>query len=72
MRTFVLPYDTITIVATPPSYLHCSIVASLMVDVSISVMFSAVLDHLLGPEIVPPLSHLPDHASVPPQYALYD
>jgi hypothetical protein len=37
-----------------PPYLHCSIVVSLMIDVSNSVMFSAVLDHLRVPELVPP------------------
>ena len=43
---------------------------SLMIGVNNFVMFSAVLDHLRGPELVPPFSHLPDHVSVPPQYAL--
>ena len=38
-----------------PLYLRCSIVVSLVKDVSNSVMFSAVLNHLYGPEFVTPL-----------------
>jgi len=47
-------------------YLRWCIVIPLMMDVSNSVMFYAVLEHLHGPELITPLSHLPDHDSIPP------
>ena len=57
-------FDTIMTVAAP--YLCCSIVVLLMIDASNSVVFSAVLDYLHGPELITPLPHLLDHGSVTP------